>query len=154
MGTTSVVVGLVLGQDCPQMPLAEDQSDLHRMPGQGRWPSSGTPQGGCALPGASVVVQGPGHVRLATGYVAVSDHHSNLEPMVHLRVLPPGLRVLAKRETFRIRLLGLQRPGPSDAGQGNAINREAGFRAGDPPVAPSGRHAEPAPETATPVRSG
>src|ERR1017187_5133229 len=28
MGTTSVVVGLVLGQDCPQMPLAEDQNPV------------------------------------------------------------------------------------------------------------------------------
>jgi 1-acyl-sn-glycerol-3-phosphate acyltransferase len=36
----------------------------------------------------------------------VSNHQSNLDPMVCLRVLPPGLRVLAKREMFRIWLLG------------------------------------------------
>jgi 1-acyl-sn-glycerol-3-phosphate acyltransferase len=40
------------------------------------------------------------------GYVVVSNHQSNLDPMVHLRVLPPGLRVLAKREMFRIWPLG------------------------------------------------
>jgi 1-acyl-sn-glycerol-3-phosphate acyltransferase len=56
--------------------------------------------------GARVVVHGLEHVRPGTAYVVVSNHQSNLDPMVHLRVLPPGLRVLAMRELFRIWLLG------------------------------------------------
>ena len=36
----------------------------------------------------------------------MSDHQSNLDPMVHLRALPLSLRVLAMRELFRIPLLG------------------------------------------------
>jgi len=56
--------------------------------------------------GARVAVRGLEHVRLATAYVVVSNHQSNLDPMVHLRVLPPRLRVLAKREMFRIWPLG------------------------------------------------
>ncbi len=56
--------------------------------------------------GARVVVQGLEHVSLATAYVVVSNHQSNMDPMVHLRALPLSLRVLAKREMFRIWLLG------------------------------------------------
>jgi len=56
--------------------------------------------------GARVAVQGAEHVRPGTAYVVVSNHQSNLDPTVHLRVLPPGLRILAKREMFRIWLLG------------------------------------------------
>jgi len=56
--------------------------------------------------GARVVVRGLELVRPGTAYVVVSNHQSNLDPMVCLRVLPPGLRVLAKREMFRIWLLG------------------------------------------------
>jgi 1-acyl-sn-glycerol-3-phosphate acyltransferase len=56
--------------------------------------------------GARVAVHGAEHVRPGTAYVVVSNHQSNLDPMVHLRVLPPGLRILAKREMFRIWLLG------------------------------------------------
>jgi 1-acyl-sn-glycerol-3-phosphate acyltransferase len=59
-------------------------------------------------PGARVVVRHPGHVRPRTVYVVVSNHQSNPDSMVHLRVLPPGLRVLARREMFRIWL-----PGPA-----------------------------------------
>ena len=40
----------------------------------------------------------------AAAYVVVSNHQSNLDPMVHLQALP--LRVLAKREMFQILLLG------------------------------------------------
>jgi 1-acyl-sn-glycerol-3-phosphate acyltransferase len=56
--------------------------------------------------GARVVIHGLEHVRPGTAYVVVSNHQSNLDPMVHLRVLPPGMRVLAKREMFQIWLLG------------------------------------------------
>jgi len=56
--------------------------------------------------GARVVVHGLEYVRPGTAYIVVSNHQSNLDPMVHLQVLPPGLRVLAKREMFRIWLLG------------------------------------------------
>ena len=56
--------------------------------------------------GARVTVHGLEHVRADTTYVVVSNHQSNLDPMVHLRVLPLSLRVLAMRELFRIRLLG------------------------------------------------
>jgi 1-acyl-sn-glycerol-3-phosphate acyltransferase len=38
--------------------------------------------------------------------VVVSNHQSNLDPIVHLATLPLSLRVLAKREMFRIWLLG------------------------------------------------
>ena len=56
--------------------------------------------------GARVVVRGLEHVRPGTAYVVVSNHQSNLDPMVHLATLPLSLRVLAKREMFRIWLLG------------------------------------------------
>lgn len=56
--------------------------------------------------GARVAVQGLEHIRPATAYVVVSNHQSDLDPMVHLRMLPLSLRVLAKRELFRIWLLG------------------------------------------------
>ena len=46
------------------------------------------------------------HVRPAAAYVVVSNHQSNLDPMVHLQALPLSLRVLAKREMFQILLLG------------------------------------------------
>ena len=44
--------------------------------------------------------------RTAAAYVVVSNHQSNLDPMVHLQALPLSLRVLAKREMFQILLLG------------------------------------------------
>jgi 1-acyl-sn-glycerol-3-phosphate acyltransferase len=52
-----------------------------------------------------VAVRGLEHIRADTVYV-VSNHQSNLDPMVHLRALPLSLRVLAIRELFRICLLG------------------------------------------------
>ena len=52
--------------------------------------------------GARLAVQGLEHVSPATAYVVVSNHQSNLDPMAHLRALPLSLRVLAKREMFRI----------------------------------------------------
>jgi len=56
--------------------------------------------------GARVVVQGLDQVDGATGYVVVSNHQSNLDPMAHLSALPLSLRFLAKRELFRIPVLG------------------------------------------------
>ena len=58
--------------------------------------------------GARLAVQGLEHVSLATAYVVVSNHQSNLDPMAHLGALPLSLRVLVKREMFRIWL-----PGPA-----------------------------------------
>jgi hypothetical protein len=46
------------------------------------------------------------HVSASTAYVVVASHQSNLDPMVHLRTLPLSLRILVKRELFRIWLLG------------------------------------------------
>ena len=42
--------------------------------------------------GARVAVQGLEHIRQATAYVVVSNHQSNSDPMVHLRMLPLSLR--------------------------------------------------------------
>jgi len=56
--------------------------------------------------GARVTVHDLEHVRPAAAYVVVSNHQSNLDPMVHLQALPLSLRVLAKREMFQILLLG------------------------------------------------
>jgi len=56
--------------------------------------------------GARVAVHDLKHVRPAAAYVVVSNHQSNLDPMVHLQALPLSLRVLAKREMFQILLLG------------------------------------------------
>jgi 1-acyl-sn-glycerol-3-phosphate acyltransferase len=36
----------------------------------------------------------------------VASHQSNLDPVMHLRTLPLSLRILVKRELFRIWLLG------------------------------------------------
>jgi 1-acyl-sn-glycerol-3-phosphate acyltransferase len=62
--------------------------------------------GVAARSGGRVVVHGLEHVRPAAAYVVVSNHQSNLDPMVHLQALPLSLRVLAKREMFQIPLLG------------------------------------------------
>ena len=56
--------------------------------------------------GARVAVHDLEHVRPAAACVVVSNHQSNLDPMVHLQALPLSLRVLAKREMFQILLLG------------------------------------------------
>lgn len=56
--------------------------------------------------GARVAVDGLQRVRSAAPCVVVSNHQSNLDPMVHLHELPLSLRVLAKRELFQIRLFG------------------------------------------------
>jgi len=56
--------------------------------------------------GARVVAGGLESAALAAPCVVVSNHQSNLDPIVHLATLPLSLRVLAKREMFRIWLLG------------------------------------------------
>jgi 1-acyl-sn-glycerol-3-phosphate acyltransferase len=56
--------------------------------------------------GARVTIGGLEHLRAAAPCVAVSNHQSNLDPIVHLRALPLSLRVLAKRDLFRIWLFG------------------------------------------------
>lgn len=56
--------------------------------------------------GARVIVDGLEHVDPDAAYVVVSNHQSNLDPMAHLYALPLSLRVMAKREMFRIFLLG------------------------------------------------
>ncbi|HUY48733.1 MAG TPA: lysophospholipid acyltransferase family protein [Streptosporangiaceae bacterium] len=56
--------------------------------------------------GARVVVHGLEHVKSAAAYVVVSNHQSNLDSMAYLQALPLSLRILAKREMFRILLLG------------------------------------------------
>mgnify|MGYP005815785141 CR=1 FL=1 len=56
--------------------------------------------------GARVIVHGLDNVNGTTGYVVVSNHESNLDPMVHLSALPISLRILTKHELFRIPVLG------------------------------------------------
>ncbi len=56
--------------------------------------------------GTRVTVHGLEYVSPATPYLVGSNHQSNLDPMAHLRALPLSLRILAKRELFRIWLLG------------------------------------------------
>jgi 1-acyl-sn-glycerol-3-phosphate acyltransferase len=56
--------------------------------------------------GARVAIEGLEHLRAAAPCVVVSNHQSNLDPIVHLRALPLSLRVLAKRDLFRIWLFG------------------------------------------------
>jgi 1-acyl-sn-glycerol-3-phosphate acyltransferase len=56
--------------------------------------------------GAPVMVDGLEHAEPVAACMVVSNHQSNLDPMVHLRALPLSLRILAKREMFQIPLLG------------------------------------------------
>jgi len=56
--------------------------------------------------GARVVAGGLESAVSVAPCVVVSNHQSNLDPIVHLATLPLSLRVLAKREMFRIWLLG------------------------------------------------
>ncbi len=56
--------------------------------------------------GARVTVQGLGRLTSAAPCVVVCNHQSILDPIVHLRMLPLSLRVLAMRELFRIPLFG------------------------------------------------
>jgi 1-acyl-sn-glycerol-3-phosphate acyltransferase len=56
--------------------------------------------------GARVTMDGLNHVDPTVSYVVVSNHQSNLDPIVYLRALPLSLRALATRELFRIKVLG------------------------------------------------
>ncbi|CAN5604832.1 lysophospholipid acyltransferase family protein [soil metagenome] len=56
--------------------------------------------------GARVVVHGLERLDAATGYVVVSNHQSNLDPIAHLSALPVSLRILVKRELFQLPVLG------------------------------------------------
>jgi 1-acyl-sn-glycerol-3-phosphate acyltransferase len=56
--------------------------------------------------GARVTVDGLEHLRAAAPCVVVSNHQSSLDPIAHLRALPPSLRVLARHDLFRIWLFG------------------------------------------------
>ena len=56
--------------------------------------------------GARVATGGLEHMRAAAPCVVVSNHQSNLDPIVHLRALPLSLRVLARHGLFRIWLFG------------------------------------------------
>lgn len=84
-----------------------------RCRGSGRADSAGTDRmvRWCAAvwlraAGARVAVDGLEHLRAAAPCVVVSNHQSNLDPMVHLRALPLSLRVLARHDLFRIWLFG------------------------------------------------
>jgi len=56
--------------------------------------------------GARVAIDGLEHLPAGVPCVVVSNHQSNLDPIVHLRVLPLSLRVLARHGLFRIWLFG------------------------------------------------
>jgi 1-acyl-sn-glycerol-3-phosphate acyltransferase len=56
--------------------------------------------------GARVSVDGLEHVSSGVSYVVVSNHESNLDPIVHLRVMPFSVRAIAARELFGIVVLG------------------------------------------------
>lgn len=56
--------------------------------------------------GARVACSGLEYLSAVGPCVVVSNHQSNLDPIVQLRVLPVSLRVLAMRELFRIPLFG------------------------------------------------
>jgi len=56
--------------------------------------------------GARVAIDGLEHLPAGVPCVVVSNHQSNLDPMVHLRALPLSLRVLARHDLFRIWLFG------------------------------------------------
>lgn len=56
--------------------------------------------------GVRLQVDGLGHVVAGQRYVIISNHQSNLDPMVHLAGLGLPLRFLAMRELFDLPLLG------------------------------------------------
>jgi 1-acyl-sn-glycerol-3-phosphate acyltransferase len=56
--------------------------------------------------GVRVTSEGLESVASFAPCVVVSNHQSNLDPIVYLATLPLSLRILAKREMFRIWLLG------------------------------------------------
>jgi 1-acyl-sn-glycerol-3-phosphate acyltransferase len=56
--------------------------------------------------GARVTVQGVENIEPGKAYLVVCNHQSNLDSMALLQALPLPLRILAKAEMFRIRVLG------------------------------------------------
>lgn len=56
--------------------------------------------------GVSYRVEGAHHLRPGQSYVVVSNHISNLDPMLHLAGTPVPVRFLAKKELFRIPVFG------------------------------------------------
>jgi 1-acyl-sn-glycerol-3-phosphate acyltransferase len=56
--------------------------------------------------GLSYRVEGAHHLQPGRSYVVVSNHVSNLDPMLHLAGTPVPVRFLAKKELFRIPLFG------------------------------------------------
>lgn len=56
--------------------------------------------------GVRLRVEGIQHVRPRQVYVVVSNHQSNLDPMVHIVGLPLPLRFLAMKELFDVPLVG------------------------------------------------
>jgi 1-acyl-sn-glycerol-3-phosphate acyltransferase len=57
-------------------------------------------------PPSRTAIDGLEHLRAAAPYVVVSNHQSNLDPIVHLRALPLSRRVLARHDLFRIWVFG------------------------------------------------
>jgi len=56
--------------------------------------------------GVSWTVSGLEHIDPSRSYVVVSNHISNLDPPLHIAVLPISVRFLAKKELFRIPVFG------------------------------------------------
>ena len=56
--------------------------------------------------GLSWNVEGLDHIDRERSYVVVSNHLSNLDPPLHLAILPLRVSLLAKKELFRIPLFG------------------------------------------------
>ena len=76
--------------------------------------------------GTKVHAEGFERLDRSVAHVVVSNHPSNLDPMVHLAVFGSSLRVLAKRELFAVPLLGhaLRAAGMVEVDRGHA-DREA-----------------------------
>jgi 1-acyl-sn-glycerol-3-phosphate acyltransferase len=56
--------------------------------------------------GARVTVEGLEHIEAGTSYVVVSNHQSNLDPILCLGILPMPLRALTAGELFRVTVFG------------------------------------------------
>jgi 1-acyl-sn-glycerol-3-phosphate acyltransferase len=56
--------------------------------------------------GTRMTVEGAEKLDPASAYVVVSNHLSNLDPPLHIAKLPVPIRFLAKKELFRVPILG------------------------------------------------
>lgn len=80
----------------------------------------------------SYQVDGVEHFAPAASYVVVSNHISNLDPMLHFLAVPLPVRFLAKKELFRIPIFGsalraigiVETDRQAGAGAHSAINRQ------------------------------